>query len=287
MTNLQKKRDTTNVTLRLMTLLISMGVCVYDYLIQRFYKLMDKKLPGRCVVLYYHEVTLEQRNRFAQQMDYIIEWAKPVSADLKEPLEDGICNVAITFDDGFACIIDNAVPFLIEREIPFTIFIPSAYLGKKPDWIEVRWIEEQEIKDHEVVMSKDQLRKLLNNELISIGSHCVTHQNLLQLTEEDAKEEILQSKLTLETLLNEKIATLSFPHGAFNEKHVEFAKQAGYERVFSISPGPAFSQTDEYVTERINADISDWPMEFRLKIMGAYRWRSLAFALQRKFFSDK
>lgn len=287
MTNLQKKIDSTNVTLRLMTLIISMGVWVYDYLIQIFYKLMDRKLPGRCVVFYYHEVTLGQRNRFAQQMDEVIRWATPVSATLKEPFEDGTCNIAITFDDGFSCILENAVPILIERKIPFTIFIPSAYLGRKPEWIEVRWIEEQDIKDHEIVISEDQLRNLRKNELISIGSHCVTHQNLLQLTEEDAKEEIFQSKLTLEQLLNEKIVTLSFPHGAFNGKHVEFAKQAGYERVFSISPGPAFSHTDEYVTERINGDISDWPIEFRLKILGAYRWLTFAFALQRKLFSHK
>lgn len=287
MTKLKRKVNSTNVTLRLIKLTISIGLFFYDYIQKRIYKLLGKKIPGRCVVLYYHEVTFEQRNRFAKQMDHVIRWSRPVSAYIKEPLEDGICHVAITFDDGFACIIENAVPLLIERKIPFTIFIPTAYLGRKPDWIIVRWIEEQEIKDHETVMTLDQLINLCHNDLISIGSHCVTHQNLLQLTDEAAKEEIFQSKLTLEALLNEKIVALSFPHGAFNEKHVEFAKQAGYERVFSISPRPAFSQTDEYVTERINADISDWPIEFLLKILGAYRWLPLAFALQHRFFSHK
>jgi peptidoglycan/xylan/chitin deacetylase (PgdA/CDA1 family) len=117
---------------------------------------------------------------------------------------------------------------------------------------------------------------------VSLGSHCVTHANLLLLDEGEARKEIFQSKYFLENLLKKNIYTLSFPYGAYNQTHVELARQAGYKRVFSILPTLT---SNDYVTGRIRVDPTDWRIEFKLKLLGSYRWLPAAFSLKRKIYS--
>jgi len=268
-------------TIRLIKLLISAFYLAGDHFLKGIYSIFGKKLPGSCVVLYYHVVTKDQRSSFARQMDDIIKYARPVSTSSKSHLETGAHHVAVTFDDAFVCIIENALPELLQRNIPSTIFVPTGYLGRYSGWIK----NEARQNAQQTVMSENQLRELKAIDMVSIGSHCVTHANLLLLNEQDAKNEIIKSKHDLENILQEGVKTLSFPHGAFNHTHVEFAREVGYKRVFSILPKCAFSGSDEYVTGRVRVDTTDWRLEFRLKLFGAYRWLPVAFALKHKMRS--
>jgi hypothetical protein len=65
----------------------------------------------------------------------------------------------------------------------------------------------------------------------------------------------------------------SFPHGAHSAALVDQARQVGYRRVFTIEPLPVDANRDPFTVGRVAADPDDWPVEFRLKIAGAYRWR--------------
>jgi len=47
------------------------------------------------------------------------------------PSEPG---VAITFDDGFASVVENAAPLLVERGIPATVFCVAGHLGGSNDF---------------------------------------------------------------------------------------------------------------------------------------------------------
>ena len=42
--------------------------------------------------------------------------------------------VALTFDDGFASVVDHALPLLLERGFPATVFCVAGYLGGLNDW---------------------------------------------------------------------------------------------------------------------------------------------------------
>ncbi len=264
---------------RLIKFVISIVFWALSWLIDQMRRMMGKELPGTCVVLCYHAVTSEQRNRFARQMDALIRWAKPISADATGPLKGGINHVAVTFDDGFVSVIDNAIPELTQRSIPSTLFIPTGYLGRHPIWINEVGHEDR----HEVIITAGQIRSL-NKELISIGSHSVTHPDLLLLSKEDAKEELSESKLKLEAIVERPVGLFAFPHGAYNKSLAELSRQAGYKRVFTIIPKRAFSEINEYVTGRIDVSPNDWFPEFRLKMMGAYRWLPIAFNLKRKMY---
>ena len=262
---------------RIIKLVISCVFFVLDRLWHNMLKIFGTKTPGRCIVLYYHIVTKNQRSKFARQMDDVIRLSKPVAANFDGKVETETHYVAITFDDGFVSIINNALPELTKRNIHSTIFVPTGYLGKRPGWINK--------KDHdfnsELVVSKDQLLELKNNKSVSIGSHCVTHSNLLLLKEQEIKNELIESRQTLKEILKEDISLLSFPHGAYNQKILKWTISAGYKRIFIISPKMFFPTPTEYIVGRIRVDPTDWSLEFRLKLVGAYRWLHVAIKVKR------
>jgi peptidoglycan/xylan/chitin deacetylase (PgdA/CDA1 family) len=263
---------------RLVKLFISLIFWWFESGIRCLLRILKIESGGTCVVLYYHVVDNNQRKQFARQMDCLIKNAEPISLDRVPVFKAGVRYVAITIDDGFLDSIENAVLELVKRNIPVTIFIPTGCLGSYAPWL-----KDDQAGDHGgFVMKADHIREFGRNKLVSFGSHCITHSNLLSLDEEEAKKEIYESKIQLEKILGEKVKTLSFPHGACNSQHVKWAKAAGYERVFSILPSLAFSRPYEFVTGRVRVDPTDWQIEFWLKFLGAYRWMPLASFLKRK-----
>ncbi|MGA2422327.1 MAG: polysaccharide deacetylase family protein [Candidatus Acidiferrum sp.] len=234
--------------------------------------LFGRAVPGRCMVLYYHSVPGDQRARFARQLDVILRHAQTIDVTRPIALRPGGRYAGITFDDAFENFIDEALPELRKRNMPSTMFVISGGLGKGFG----------PAGHAEKVMSAEQLRSL-PEELVSIGSHTVSHPFLPELSAELARGELLESKGALESLLKREVSTFSFPFGGFSAGLVQLCREAGYQRIFTTLPSFAFLRdSNEFVVGRIRVDPTDWPIEFRLKLAGAYNWLPLAFALKRK-----
>jgi len=261
---------------RLLKLIISISFYLWDRILKLIKRMIGQACQGTCVVLLYHIVTQKQLERFSQQMDDLISLATPVSVDITTQLEKDIHHVAVTFDDGYSCTIENIVPQLLKRKIPFTIFIPTGYLGKFPTW---SCYFSKNCTQANIITVK-QLEKIKDHELISFGSHSMSHQNFLHLNKYQVWEELLQSKRSLEEILQNQVRLFSFPYGEYNETLIGLTKQAGYKRVFTIEPVLAFTKLEEYVTGRIEVTPTDWRLEFKLKALGAYRWLPMATTLK-------
>lgn len=264
-------------------LAVSLLVFAADWLLIRFRRAVGMTIPPRCVVVYYHSVTSEQRRRFALQMDHVARCTQPIPADAKPPLAPGKRYVIITFDDALESIVENAIPELIRRNLPATIFVVSDCLGRQPNSETNEWSPV-----FERVMSRGQLLSL-RTKLVTFGSHTRTHPFLTELSESEAWSEIAGSRLVLEKLLSRRVTLLSLPYGAFDEAVTQLCRKAGYERIFSILPTFGLVRSDEFVTGRIRVDPGDWSLEFRLKLTGAYRWLPVASRLKRamRFRSDR
>ena len=260
---------------RLIRLIIS--VCFWSG--STFYRgclwIIGRKQRAIWTILYYHSVTRENRDRFAKQLEEMKELAQIIPVDNDSPLSEGDYYVTLTFDDGFQSVFENVLPELIERGIPATIFIPTGYLGRKPDWIGDQSHEDRS----EVVMTTEQI-KGLPAELITIGSHTVRHSKLKQIGEEILRRELIESRKKLQEITGREITLLSLPHGEYDDHVLELARQTGYQRV--LSSLPRLTKKREYVVERVPVKPSDWTFEFRLKILGAYRWLPFILGLKRK-----
>lgn len=265
---------------RIVKFLISLVVFAISAAADFLRRLAGQKPRGACVVLYYHDIPANRRARFAWQMDALLRRATPLRADVRTPLPEGERCAVVTFDDGFASVVENALPELEQRGIPSTIFVVTDALGKQPGWME----SAQDSDASEKCMSVEQLQRL-PAELVSIGSHTRTHPKLTRIAEADAKRELGESRTKLEGLLNRPVALFSFPFGAFSSELVHWCREAGYERVFTTLPFCAFRDSQEFVTGRVRVDPTDWPWEFELKLRGAYRWLPWAFALKRKILT--
>ncbi len=249
--------------------LIKVGVSFLYWLCrlatERVRRLYNPHQPGTCVVLYYHSVAESYRDRFEVQMRMLAGQVTPIALSGIDNLATQTHSVAITFDDGLASFVENAVPVLLKMNIPATVFVVADTLGTKPEWSASYY------DPAERVMSAEQLKGL--PDLISVGSHTLTHPDLAKLRPEAAAREIVESRKKLELLLNRPVTIFSFPHGEFSNSVVSECREAGYQRVFSIEPKMISSVQLEFVVGRVGVDPWDWPLEFKLKMLGAYRWQ--------------
>ncbi len=264
---------------RWISLLISLVFYIINSGWRMVLSMFGKEAAPICVVVYYHAIKDEDRDAFAGQMDVIRRVTEPISLDRPVPMLPNKRYSAITFDDGFENTVRNAIPELTKRGIPATIFAMANLLGECGSW----WPEAAPER-RERLASGERLQQLPAN-LISVGSHTLTHPRLPSLSEMSARRELTESRIKLEQLLGRPVTTFSFPYGAFNAQLVEWCRDAGYKRVFTTLPLIAFSEPEEFAVGRVSVEPTDWPLEFRLKVLGAYRWLPLAYKMKRAILS--
>lgn len=87
-------------------------------------------------------------------------------------------SVVLTFDDGFDDVYANAWPLLRERQLPFTIYLATAYLGQT-----MRWEGATAKGSPGRGLSWDQVRRMQDSGLLTLGSHTHHHVRPEHLTE--------------------------------------------------------------------------------------------------------
>jgi len=92
----------------------------------------------------------------------------------------------------------------------------------------------------------------------------------------------MESKQELERITGREVRSFSFPHGAHTQRSLELAKQCGYTQVHTIEPVQLGSVVGQFKVGRVKVEPHDWPLEFRLKVLGAYRWMVRVSAFKRE-----
>jgi peptidoglycan/xylan/chitin deacetylase (PgdA/CDA1 family) len=262
---------------RLVKFAISAAVFAWDAFVSAACALLGYCRPGTCIVLYYHSIRPQERDRFAQQLSVIQRLSKLIDATHEFALQGGIRYIAVTFDDAFENFLTVAVPELQKRRIPSTMFVISGAVGRAFG----------PVSAPEKVMTLQQLADL-PRQLVSIGSHTETHPYLPELDEATARQELRESKSALEQLLGREVSTFSFPFGGFSQRLIQICREVGYRRVFTTLPEfTASLRSEVFVVGRVRVDPSDWPWEFRMKACGAYRWLPAAIRWKGKLLSSK
>jgi peptidoglycan/xylan/chitin deacetylase (PgdA/CDA1 family) len=210
-------------------------------------------------------------------LDTLTRLSTPARADFSGDLEAGKRFSVITFDDGAESLLTEALPELAKREIPFTVFLVAGAMGEVPPWEAPDPIS----GERERLMTQEEVLRLPSH-LVTFGAHTLRHPNLLLLSEADARREIEGSRVLLERMLERPVKLFSFPFGAHDSRLVEYCREGGYARAFTTMPSHAFENANEFVTGRVPVEPSDWPLEFRLKLLGGYNWLPAAIAVKRR-----
>jgi peptidoglycan/xylan/chitin deacetylase (PgdA/CDA1 family) len=263
---------------RLLILSLSAAVFIGDRISRLRQKLMGRPVPGTCVFITYHTITEGTRDGFAGQMALLKRFARVIPSPENARFEPGCHYVAVTFDDAFRSFTQNALPVLAEFELPVILFVPTGYLGRKSTWFDYG----TENPVGEDVVSADELKQLARQHRIEIGSHTVNHPNLAEISLDEARAELRDSRSALETLLERRINSISFPYGSYGPREIKLARETGYDFCFSVSPQTLVGSIPPGLVGRVPVQPSDWDIEFRLKAQGAYRWLAWAGAWKRK-----
>ena len=154
------------------------------------------------------------------------------SATLSEPQKP---NTAIlTFDDGCRNVLRHGLEPLAHHGMKAIQFIVAGLIGGRNDW-DVKHGEAPE-----QLMDTAELREWLaaGHE---IGSHTLTHRNLANRTEPEAREQIFASKALLEDTFQIPIRHFCYPHGRWTPRVAELVAEARYETActtrFGVSTG--------------------------------------------------
>jgi peptidoglycan/xylan/chitin deacetylase (PgdA/CDA1 family) len=243
-------------------------------------RLAGRPPKRRLTILYYHGVSAKYRLNFTRQMDALHRGACVLPASYRGDLPSEKKCVAITFDDAFQSVVENALPELAMRSFHSTIFVPSGLIGCSPNWV----MEKGEDDLTEVVMTVEQLRAL-SPPLVALGSHTISHPSMLGLDRIGAQKEIVDSRRQLEEVSGREIRLFSFPYGDYDRSAVAMCRAAGYESVFCILAHGVDTTNSELLRGRTKVDPFDGPLEFFLKFNGAYEWTAHTTALGQKLRS--
>jgi peptidoglycan/xylan/chitin deacetylase (PgdA/CDA1 family) len=117
-------------------------------------------------------------------------------------------SICLTFDDGYASVVDTAAPVLLERGFPATIFAVAGYLGRTNDWrSQPAWVERRPLA------SASELSQLAEAGF-EIGAHGLEHEPLGRVTPEVVHRELVDGKAVLEDAVGVSVTSFAYPYGS-------------------------------------------------------------------------
>lgn len=135
--------------------------------------------------------------------------------------------VAVTFDDGYESLM-ALIPILERQNLPITVFIPTAYIGKLNDWD--HWFA----KGRRRHLNEYQIRELAKCG-VQFGSHGHSHRDLTTLSVDEIRTDLALSKAVLSKLTCQEVVSLAYPFGRSNRNVQSVAKQLGLTMQFASS----------------------------------------------------
>jgi peptidoglycan/xylan/chitin deacetylase (PgdA/CDA1 family) len=169
-------------------------------------------------------------------------------------------SVAVTFDDGFASVLERAFPIVSSLGLVGTVFVVTDFVeAEQPfDWFETTTPDQTEVRG----LSWSDLGQLVDAGW-EIGSHTRTHPRLPQLDDEALAAELRGSREACARSLGRPCRSLAYPFGDVDDRVLAATRAAGYEAAAALPvgvPGPSALQwprTGVYRTDSLR--------RFRLK----------------------
>jgi peptidoglycan/xylan/chitin deacetylase (PgdA/CDA1 family) len=193
---------------------------------------------------------------FSRQMEWLARNYRVLTvAGLVEALLRGDRGrlAAVSFDDGYACTISRALPALVGNDLPATVFVDTGRLNRGG-----------------IAMSDDDVRALAAAG-IEIGSHTVTHPNLLDIDDLRLENELRESRAHLVGLSGQPVAGFAHPFGRYDSRVTRATRDAGYSYACTCRQHRTNLPGDDvYQLTRVEINASDNHRRFEAKVRGRY-----------------
>jgi peptidoglycan/xylan/chitin deacetylase (PgdA/CDA1 family) len=233
----------------------------------------DRANPVGLRILFYHRVSDDHDDlavtpkRFREHMAYLAREGYRVVdvASAAELLASGALPprlIALSFDDGYLDVAENALPVLAELGFRATVFVVTGALDGTATF---GWY-----KRPPPVLSWANVVRLDRNSPLAFEAHSVTHPNLLRVGDEAARSELFGCKAALEDRLGRSVSVFCYPGGFFGPRDRALAEAAGYRFAASCEPGVNLPGEDPFTLRRTQIFPRDDLFDFRAKIGGGH-----------------
>ena len=138
-------------------------------------------------------------------------------------------SVAITFDDGYRCVLEHAFPVLAEFGMTATLFVVTGAVGQTTEWYVAGGGRAFEHADW------DELERAAARGF-AIGSHTVSHLALAGGESAAIADELSTSKETIEKRVG-ACRHFAYPFGAHDDEAVGAVERAGYRTACTTETG--------------------------------------------------
>ncbi|MFI0811126.1 polysaccharide deacetylase family protein [Streptomyces echinatus] len=161
--------------------------------------------------------------------------------------------VGLTFDDGYADFLDNALPLLRRWECTATLFVLPGRFGGDNAW--------DPLGPRKPLLTADGIRRAAAAG-VEIGSHGLTHVDLTRADDALLRAETAESRAVLEELTGAPVTGFCYPYGTVDRRAVEAVRSAGYHYACAIDPGEL---NGTHVLPRVHVGQNDTAVRLVLK----------------------
>ena len=201
-------------------------------------------------VIMYHDIKLFALNKFDVTIKDFVEQIKWLQKNNYETLsmdefveiiESGkkfsSRAVLITFDDGYQGAGLYAARELRDRGMKATFFVNPNLLGTA--------------LEGSPYLTAEEVKALASEPWFSIEAHTMSHPHLTQISAEELKIELEQSKAALENLTGHAVKAIAYPYGDYDQGVIDASTAAGYSIGFAVDDRGLFDRAARWSIPRI------------------------------------
>lgn len=196
---------------------------------------VDAVVPDRTINLTFHGIGRPPRALEPGEGDV---WMSREQFLLVLDAIEGRDDVRITFDDGNASDVAEALPALTRRGLEATFFVVAGRLGAQ------HFIGASEVRE-------------LAAAGMRIGSHGMRHRRWRGLDDASLREEHVQAKGILEEVVGRPVTEAACPFGAYDRRTLRSLRRAGYRHVYTSDRGRA--RAHDFLQARTSLGPHDGP----------------------------
>lgn len=215
-------------------------------------------------------VTVEQ---FEEQMKYLkkkgyetVTFKDMLNDRYKQRFDKDKKWIMLTFDDGYKDNYENAFPILKKYQFKGIIYILDGIEYNKWD-VDNPGNPERKF----TLMNQDELLEMQNYG-IEFGGHTSTHPRLAELSIEQVKSEIINSKSNIEKIIGRELLSFAYPYGSLNEEVKRIPQEAGYKFAVATDSGSIVFSNDLFEIRRIGIFPTNNLFNFKRKVSGKYNF---------------
>jgi peptidoglycan/xylan/chitin deacetylase (PgdA/CDA1 family) len=180
---------------------------------------------------------------YLKERGFVFYWASELIDYFRDRGTFPPQGVAVTLDDGYKDNYGNAFPVLQRLGIKATVFLVPSCIGQ----VSSKALAKGD--GPRAHLSREEILEMSNHN-IEFGSHSMNHKLLHEISCQEVKFEVEESKRQIENLLQRPCRVFAYPAGYFSEMAQRLIRNAGYIAAFSTTYGPA-DRVDLYALNRI------------------------------------